>query len=153
MRTFARFVMPFAAAIGLAVAFGPAAGATTTGFGARPITHVVNFPTTFSLTSPCDGDAVDTTGHGTVITTTLGQQTTITIVDRESGDGYQLVTQGEARFDALASEYSVPARSLWVNRDLGLDFHASFAFTVTVNSENAATDFSVQGVQGTCGVI
>jgi len=143
--------MPFAAAIGLAVAFGPAAGATTTGFGPHPV-QAVNFSTSFSITSPCNGSTVDTTGHGTVTTTTLGHHTTAAIVDHESGDGYQFVTEGAAVFDALASTYSVPVRALWLDRDPRLDFHSSFDYVVTVNSENAATSFLVSGVSGTCGV-
>jgi hypothetical protein len=152
MRTIARFVVPFAAAMGLAMAFGPAAGAATSGFGARPVTQAVNFATDFSIVNGCNGSTVDTTGHGTVTTTTVGQRTTVTIVDRESGDGYQLAIAGGAEFKALASTYLVPVKALWVNRDPALDFHASYSYTVTVNSKNAATSFLVYGVSGTCGL-
>lgn len=152
MITFGRFAVPFVAAIGLTFAFGPAAGASTAGFGPLPVTHAVNFSTSFSIINPCNDKTVDTAGHGTVTTMTAGQHTTATIVDVQSGDGYQLTTVGGAQFDALAAKYSVPVRSLWENRDPRLDFHASFDFTVTVNSKNAPTSFLVSGVSGTCGI-
>jgi len=152
MKTFARFAVPFAAAIGLTLAFGPAAGASTAGFRPRPVTQTVNFSTSFSIANPCKTGSADTTGHGAVTTTTAGPYTTISLVDHESGDGYQLDTVGAAKFDAIASTYSVPVKSLWINRDPRLDFHASFDFTVTVNSENAATSFLASNVTGTCGI-
>jgi hypothetical protein len=55
-------------------------------------------------------------------------------------------------FGPAASTYSVPVRALWLDRDPRLDFHSSFDYVVTVNSENAATSFLVSGVSGTCGV-
>jgi hypothetical protein len=152
MRTFARFVMPFAAAVGLAVAFGPAAGATTTGFRV-PGVQVVNFPTSFSLTSPCNGSTVDTAGSGTVITTAIGERALVSISDRESGDGYDFTTYGVASFRSLAPEYLVPVRATWIDpTDMALDFHASFRYTVTVNSRNTPIGFFVSGVTGVCGI-
>jgi hypothetical protein len=152
MRTFARFVMPFAAAIGLAVAFGPAAGATTTGFG-FPGVQVVNFSTGFSTTSPCNGSTVDTAGNGTVITTAVGERALVSISDRESGDGYDFTTYGVASFHSLAPEYLVPVRAIWIDpTDMALDFHASFRYTVTVNSRNRPTSFLVGPITGTCGI-
>jgi hypothetical protein len=151
MRAFARFVMPFAAAIGLTVAFGSAAGATTTGF--VPVVQVVNFPTGFSITNPCNGAAVDTTGHGTVSTTTLGQHTAVSIADIESGDGYLFIQHGLASFNSLASQYLVPVKATWFDSaDPALNFHASYKETVTVNSRNRPTDFFVTGVSGTCNI-
>jgi hypothetical protein len=128
------------AVCGLAVAVVPAAMAATPAAtpATRPVTQVLTGSSNIALTDPCNGALAATAGKVLDTTTTDGQNTTVTLTDVESGDGFALVLVGSGKFTSLASSYSFPATATYVDlKDLADSFHAGVTMTVGVSAANA----------------
>lgn len=141
-----------AAFCGLAVAFAPAAGAATFQ-PARPVIQRFALATSHTVTDPCNGAAVSTSGHGHAVTVTRGQHTTIAVTDTESGGGFIMSAAGFERSRALSATYPVHAEGLWIDpTDPTLDFRASITVTVDVSSANAPVGYTATLDSTTCGL-
>jgi hypothetical protein len=119
------------AVCGLALAFAPAAGASTVNSSARPVIQTASAPSATGVYNPCNGSVVETTGHIQLMTVTSGQNTVAGFLDNESGDGYTMIEAGGGTFHALASSYAVPSEGVWLDRSNPQD---SFRWTFTQRS-------------------
>ncbi len=152
MKALARHTILFAAAIGLAITFAPPAGASVnSGF----IIHDIYIPTSFSTVNPCNGQTVDTSGHGIadIVQGTSRAPVEVGISDTESGDGYYfLEASSNAYFDALSSSYTFPAMVIENNvRTRGEAFYESVSVTVSANGDQP-TGFHSEVISATCGL-
>jgi hypothetical protein len=142
------------AVCGLALALAPAAGASTVKPAPPlPVTQSISFPTSFGITSPCNGSAVSTSGKGSAVTFTKGQRTTAILIDNESGDGYQFIEFGTGTFSSLSSTYTVHAEGTWINlKDRAESFHSPLTVTLYVTSSNAPAGYVSNPTAFKCGV-
>jgi hypothetical protein len=141
------------AVCGLAVAVAPAAFASTGGSASRPVTQTLTHASSLSVTSPCDGSSVATSGDGLLTTVTNGQDTTVILADAESGDGFAVVLSGSGSFSSLSSSYSFNATGTWIDlKDLADSFHASFTVTLSVSAANAPLKAAAAEPVATCGL-
>jgi hypothetical protein len=154
LRTAVRTAGMGLAVCGLAVAVAPAAFASTGGSASRPVTQTLTHASAASITSPCDGSTVATSGEGAVTTVTDGQHTAVVLADGESGDGFVLALGGTGSFSSLSSSYSFSASGTWVDpANLADSFHGSFTVTLTVSAANAPLKAVTTSVNSlTCGL-
>jgi hypothetical protein len=153
MKTLARYAVLVAAAIGLATAFAPSAGASTSGI----TFHSVAIRTSFSTVSPCNGQTVNTKGIGIasieVDQSAGGSVVRVTAEDGESGGGYDFSEFSEDYFDGLSSSYTFAGTVVEFNQHVPADsFYESVSVNVSTRDGDVPTGFHSVVLSATCGL-
>jgi hypothetical protein len=149
MKALARFAVPIAAAIGLAMATAPSAGASPSGV----TSHTVAIRTSFTNVSPCNGRTFDTRGIGIATIEVNGSEVRVTADDTESGGPYIFSEFAEDYFDGLSSSYTFPATILLFNQSVpSQSFYESASVTVSTRDGDVPTGFHSVVLSANCGL-
>jgi hypothetical protein len=149
MKTLARYAVPVAAVIGLAMVFAPSAEARTIG----PSTHTIAIRTSFSTVNPCNGQTVNTRGLGIASITVNGSQVHVGAIDGESGGPYDFSEVAEGFFNGLSSSYTIPAVVVEFDQSVPADsFYESVSVNVSTRGGDVPTGFHSAVLGATCGL-
>jgi hypothetical protein len=149
MKALARFAVPIAAAIGLAMAAAPSAGASP----AAVTSHTVAIRTSFTNVSPCNGRTFTTHGIGIATIEVNGSEVRVTVDDDEAGGYYVFSEFAEDYFDGPSSSYTFPATILLFNESVpSQSFYEKANVTVSTTGGDVPTGFHSVVLSSSCGL-